>query len=77
MNRDIQIIRSHQELKDSLDISVKIDWRQQLKIVVQDLIKKRNCNSNKVQKSFDEVLKYYLGEEDFHKYVIEQKPLKE
>lgn len=71
-----KIIEANQELKDCLDVYVKIDWRQQLNIVINDLIKKRNCNTNKVKDSFDEVLKYYLGEEDFKKYVIEGKTLK-
>ena len=60
----------YQELKDSLDVEVRIDWRQVLKLVVNDLISKRNSPSNKDIESFDKVLIYYLGEEDFEKYVI-------
>ncbi|SED10264.1 hypothetical protein SAMN04489761_4281 [Tenacibaculum sp. MAR_2009_124] len=75
-NRDLELLKHNQKLKDSLDVSVKIDWRQVLKITVEDLIKKRNAPSNKIKESFDDVLKYYLGEEDFHKYVIEKKQIK-
>jgi len=50
------LIQTHQELKDSLDVTVKIDWRQVLKIVVEDLIKKRRAASNKNKDAFDKVL---------------------
>ncbi|WP_440880647.1 hypothetical protein [Tenacibaculum sp. C7A-26P2] len=73
--RELELLKHHQELKDSLDISVKIAYQQVFKITVEDLIKKRNAPSNKVRQSFDDVLKYYLGEEDFKKIVIEQKPI--
>ena len=73
--RELELLKHHQELKDSLDISVKIDYQQVFKITVEDLIKKRNAPSNKIRQSFDDVLKYYLGEEDFKKIVIEQKPI--
>jgi len=58
-----------QEQKDCLDVTVKIDYRQVLKVVVQDLIDKRNHPANEIKKEFDKVLLYYLGKEDFEKYV--------
>lgn len=67
------LIETHQELKDSLDVSVKIDWRQVLNVVIRDLINKYNsCVERKSehQHAFKEVLLYYLGEKDFKKYVI-------
>jgi len=71
MDRDIEIIKIHNELTDCLKVSVKIDHNEVLNVVVQDLIKKRNSPSNKVRDSFDDVLRYYLGEEDFFKYVLD------
>ena len=70
------LIKTHQKLKDSLDVTVKIDWRQVLKVVVTDLIKKRNAPSNRDVESFDKVLLYYLGEDDFKKYVTNNKTIK-
>jgi len=62
--------------RKALSVPVLIDWEEQLKIVVRDLIAKRNSSSNKIVQSFDDVLKYYLGEEDFQKYVIKGKKIK-
>jgi len=70
MDRDMEIMKNYRELNDALKISVKIDHNEVLNVVVQDLIKKRNSPSNKVRDSFDDVLRYYLGEEDFVKYVL-------
>lgn len=58
------------ELQDSLKISVKIDYHEVLKIIVVDLIKKRNCPGNGIKDSFDDVLRYYIDEEEFKKFVI-------
>ncbi len=72
------LIRSHQELKDSLDVKVKIDWRQVLKVVVRDLIQKRNScgEDSESREAFDKVLVCYLGDEDFEKYVIKGKKIR-
>ena len=64
------VVKNNQELKDSLDVVVKIDFRQFLKIVVNDLIGKRNNPSNKEVESFDRVIKCYLSESEFEKHVI-------
>jgi hypothetical protein len=74
----ISLIETHQSLKDSLDVTVKIDWRQVLKITVEDLIKKyRSCVERKSdhQHAFKEVLLYYLGDKDFEKYVTNFHPI--
>jgi hypothetical protein len=63
------------EMEDSLSVSVKLGWREVNKLVVQDLIKKRNARTNKTKKEFDVVLLYYLGDEDFEKYVTNGKPI--
>ena len=61
--------------RDSLSVAVKIDHNQVAKIIVRDLIKKRNhCaefRRGEGVEHFDYILKYYLGEEDFKKYVID------
>jgi hypothetical protein len=59
---DLELIKNYQDLRDSLSVSVKIDHLQIFKIIVGDLIKKRNSSSGKIKKSFDDVLQYYLGE---------------
>jgi len=59
------------------NISVKIDHNEILKVIIQDLIKKRNCPTNKIRDAFDSVLIYYLGDEDFKKYVIDGEELVE
>jgi len=65
-----ELIETYRKLNDSLKVSVKIDHGEQFKLIVKDLIQKRNCSSNKVRPSFDDVLRQYLGDEDFNKYVI-------
>jgi len=78
MEKQLSLIETHQSLKDSLDVTVKIDWRQVLKVTVEDLIKKYNsCVENKSchQDAFKEVLIYYLGDEDFEKYVVNNEKL--
>lgn len=65
------VVDHYIELNDSLKVSVKIDHNEVLELVVKDLISKRNSPTNKIKKSFDEVLLYYLGNEDFKKYIID------
>ena len=73
MDKDLEIIKIHDELTDCLKVSVQIDHNEVLKVVVQDLIKKRNSSTNKIRDSFDDVLLYYLGDDDFKKYVLKEK----
>lgn len=56
--------------RKALQVSVKIDHEEVLKIVVCDLIKKRNSPTNKMRDDFDRVLRCYLTEDEFEKYVI-------
>lgn len=68
------LIDRYNDLRDSLSVAVKIDYSQILKVVVRDLIRKRNScikrNNLEAANHFDCVLTYYLGEDDFDKYVI-------
>jgi hypothetical protein len=65
----------YEQMRDALCVSVKIDHGQQLKVIINDLrTKRKHCADTKQWdkvKHFDFVLKYYLGEDDFKKYVIE------
>ncbi|MDA3854886.1 MAG: hypothetical protein PF569_01410 [Candidatus Woesearchaeota archaeon] len=65
------LIDSYREIEDALKVGVKIDHNEVLELVVYDLIQKRNAPTNKIKESFDEVLMYYLGDEDFNRYVLE------
>ena len=70
-----EIFEYYGELKKVGSMSVTIQHDQVLKIVLTDLISKRNCDQNKVVASFDTVLRYYLAEDEFQRYVINQEPL--
>lgn len=63
----------YDELKDSLSVTVKIDHNQVHRVIVRDLINKRkSCIERKDVEGtnhFDYVLEYYLGKEDYKKYV--------
>lgn len=58
------------KLRKSLQVSVKIDHEEVIKMVVRDLIEKRNSPSNKIKAEFDAVLRYYIDEEEFERYVV-------
>jgi len=65
-----KFLSAYRETEDRLSSTVKISHSQVLILVVKDLIAKRNSPRNEVIDSFDNVLKYYLGEEDFQKFVV-------
>jgi hypothetical protein len=64
------LIESYRQLHKTLSVSVKIDHEEVCKVVVNDLIEKRNSHSNKIKDSFDLVLRYYLTEDEFQRFVI-------
>lgn len=75
MNELLEYEKVRREIRDALSVSVKIDHEQILKVVVRDLIKKRKSSltyNKDAVVHFDHVLKYYLGGEDFEKYVINE-----
>lgn len=68
-----EYMKYREELRKSrklLQVSVKIDHEEELKIVVNDLIAKRNSPTNNIRDAFDAVLRYYLTEDEFEKYVV-------
>ena len=67
-NEDITVTLA--QMRKALQVSVKIDHEEVIKIVVRDLIAKRNSPSNKIKTEFDAVLRYYITEEEFEKHVI-------
>jgi hypothetical protein len=65
-----EFMKVHRSLTKSLMVPVMIDHEQVCKIVVEDLIAKRNSPSNKIRTEFDAVLRYYLTEDEFERYVV-------
>lgn len=73
MKKELSLIETHQNLIDSLDVTVKIDYRQVQKVVVEDLIKKyTSCVERKSdkQESFKIVLLCYLTQEELDFYLL-------
>ena len=58
------------EMRKALQVSVKIDHEEVIKIVVRDLINKRNSPANEIKAEFDKVLRYYIDSDEFEKYVV-------
>jgi hypothetical protein len=73
---DIQkVMETYEELSRAMDVSVKISHGEVLKIVVRDLISKRNSAANEIKDSFDNVLRYYLSQQEFEMHVINGEPI--
>jgi hypothetical protein len=72
----VKIDQTLRKMRESLMVSVKIDHNEALKIVISDLIAKRNSPTNNIRDSFDAVLRYYLEEAEFEKYVLHGKPIR-
>jgi hypothetical protein len=72
-------IDHYNELMEGLKVEVKIDHNEVLKVVVKDLIQKYmsgSCEKEpKSKDAFETVLRYYLGDDDFVKYVINGNPI--
>jgi hypothetical protein len=66
-----EILRNSEKLQNSLSVDVKISFHEANKIILNDLIAKRNSLGNKFKKSFDDVLMYYLNKDEFKKYVTD------
>lgn len=70
-----KLLKIHREIEDSLSSTIKISHIEVDKLVVKDLINKRNSHNNNIVESFDNVLKYYLSDDEFIKYVINNENL--
>ena len=65
-----------ERITNSMMVSVKISHREELKIILNNLIGKRNSSSCRVVKEFDAILKaYFLTDEEFEKYVIHKEKI--
>ena len=69
-NEHKDLVNTLLTMRKALQVSVKIDHEEVIKIVVRDLISKRNSSSNNIRNEFDAVLRYYITEDEFDKYVI-------
>jgi hypothetical protein len=65
-----EFMEAHRSLTKSLQVPVMIGHEQVLKIVLEDLIAKRNAPTNEIKDSFDKVLRYYLTQDEFEKHVV-------
>ena len=64
-------IKDYKMVQSNLKVPVNIDHGEVLKLVVRDLIAKRNHPSCSIRKEIDCVLKtYYLEEDEFNEYVL-------
>lgn len=68
------VINNIRELERSMRVSVKIPRDKVDRVVVTTLISVRNScvNSNNDMSHFDKVIKHYLTEDEFRKYVIDK-----
>lgn len=72
--------RQHEEyekLRKSTQSLVRIDYSEVCKIVVRELINMRNNGTTKPEKidALDVVLRCYLEEDEFQKYVIQKQTI--
>ena len=70
-----EYMESYRKLEDSLCRTVKISHREVDLLVVSELINKRNSDNLEYREAFDKVLRFYLDEEEFIKYVINKEEL--
>ena len=57
-------------MEDSLSSTVKISHNEVCILVVKDLIGKRNACKDERQKAFDTVIRWYIDEGEFQRFVI-------
>jgi uncharacterized protein with PIN domain len=74
-----QIIKMIKETEDALSVSVKISHDERDRLVVERLIGIRNFIGNrkdvKLIQDIDNVIRFWLNEDEFQKYVINKEPL--
>ena len=74
MDKIHAVLDTVREMERSMRVLVKIPRDEEDRIVVNALIRIRKAytSRNKDMSHFDKVLKHYLGDDGFKKYVIEQ-----
>jgi len=72
-----RLMEIQRELEKSLRVSVQIPQDEADRIVIERLIAIRNSfvNRNRDMTHFDKVLRYYLSEKEFEKYVIRKEKI--
>jgi hypothetical protein len=68
-------MESYRKIEDSLSSTVKISQTEVCILVVKDLIAKRNGCKDDRQKAFDVVIRWYIDEDEFQKFVINREPV--
>lgn len=68
----MKLLENYDDIKKSLRVSVNVDFQEIEKIIVLDLIKKRSRSTSDIKKSFNDVIKYYTGDEEFKRILIEE-----
>lgn len=63
-------METYRSFEESLSSTVKISHNEVFILVVKDLIAKRNGCKDEKQKAFDTVLRWYIDEDEFNRYVI-------
>ncbi len=75
MDREVHdaVVKSIRELEHSMRVSVKIPHDEANRLVITILIGIRNSdvNANSDMTHFDKVIRHFLDEDEFQKYVIE------
>lgn len=70
--RDEELLKTYDDLMDTLSVKVKVEHGEILRLVVADLLKKYKSNTARNDKkyidAFATVLKFYLTEEEFIEY---------
>jgi len=77
MDKIEKVIEMHRDIEDSLSSTVKISHHEVDRLVVNELISKRNFAYDRNKNDdcifhFDTIIKYYLTEDEFKKYVIDR-----
>jgi hypothetical protein len=70
-----EYMESYRKLEDSLASTVKISHSEVCILVVKDLIEKRNACKDERQKAFDTVLRWYIDDGEFQRFVINGDPV--
>ncbi len=71
-----EFMNSYRKIEDALASTVKISHEQVTILVVKDLISKRNGCKDERQKAFDTVIRWYIDEGEFQRFVINGEEVK-
>lgn len=72
---DSSVIDKIRETERLLRVTVKIPWDEADRITINRLIEIRNVHTNQDMTHFDKVIRHFIDEEEFQKYVIEKQEI--